>query len=98
MIHVIVRHKVADYGKWKQAFDSHLNRRMAGGETGCRVFHSVDDPREVTVFSDWDNVDHARRFMESDDLRAAMKNAGVVGDPEIAYLQDAALVRRTAAD
>jgi len=98
MIHVIIRHKVADYGQWKQVFDSHLNSRMAGGETGSRVFHSVDDPRDVTVFSDWDSVEHARRFLGSADLKAAMKKAGVVGDPEINYVQDAATVRRTSAD
>ena len=98
MIHVIIRHKVADYGQWKQVFDSHLNSRMAAGENGSRVFHSVDDPREVTVFSDWDSVDHARRFIGSEDLKAAMKKAGVVGDPDISYLQDAVSVRRTSAD
>lgn len=98
MIHVIIRHKVADYGQWKQVFDSHLNSRMAAGENGSRVFHSVDDPRDVTVFSDWDSIDHARRFVDSDDLKAAMKKAGVMGDPDINYVQDAVTVRRTSAD
>jgi heme-degrading monooxygenase HmoA len=98
MIHVIIRHKVADYGQWKQVFDSHLNSRMAAGENGSRVFHSLEDPRDVTVFSDWDSIEHARRFIGSDDLKAAMKKAGVVGDPDINYLQDAVSVRRTSAD
>lgn len=98
MIHVIIRHKVADYGQWKQVFDSHLNSRMAAGETGSRVFHSMDDPRDVTVISDWDGVEHARRFLASDDVKAAMKRAGVVGDPDINYVQDAVTVRRTSAD
>lgn len=98
MIHVIIRHKVADYGQWKQVFDSHLNSRMAAGETGCRVFHSVDDPRDLTLISDWDSVEHARRFLASDELKAAMKKAGVVGDPQINYVQDATTVRRTSAD
>jgi heme-degrading monooxygenase HmoA len=98
MVHTIVRHKVADYSKWKQAFDSFLNHRLAGGETGSRVFQSVDDPREVTVITDWENAEHARRFMASDDLRTAMKNAGVQGDPDISFVQDAVLIRRSSAD
>jgi hypothetical protein len=98
MIHVIVRHKVADYGRWKEGFDSHLNRRMAAGETGSRVFQDVGDPRHITILMDWDSVENARRFMTSDDLRTAMKNAGVIGEPEIAYVQDAVIVRRTSAD
>jgi heme-degrading monooxygenase HmoA len=98
MVHVIIRHKVAEYGKWKQSFDSHLNHRMAAGETGFRVFQSIDDPRDVTLVLDWESLDSARRFMQSDDLRGAMKNAGVVGDADVNYVLDALSVRRTAAD
>ena len=98
MIHVIIRHKVADYAQWKQVFDSHLNSRMAAGENGSRVFQSVDDPRDVTVVSDWDSVDHARRFLGSEDLKATMKKAGVTGEPVVNCVQDAVTVRRTSAD
>ena len=38
MVHVLVRHKVADYNRWKQAFDSHLNTRKHAGETGVPHF------------------------------------------------------------
>lgn len=98
MVHVLVHHKVADYAKWKQAFDSYLNKRMGAGETGFRVLQSVEDPRDVTVLTDWESAEHARRFMSSSDLRSAMQNAGVVGEPEVHFLQDAGTVRRTSAD
>ena len=98
MVHVLIRHKVADYPKWKQGFDAFLNHRMAGGETGFRVFQSIDDPRDVTVLTDWESTEHARRFMKSDDLRKAMQGAGVVGTPDVVFLQDALSVRRTSAD
>ncbi len=67
MVHVLVRHKVADYNRWKQAFDSHLNTRKHAGETGCRIFHTVDDPKEVVLFLDWDAIETARKFMKSDE-------------------------------
>jgi len=98
MVHVIVRHKVAEYSKWKETFDSHLNHRMAAGETGFRVFQSIEDPRDVTVLTDWESMDSARRFMQSDDLRKAMQSAGVVGSPDVNFVQDALSVRRTSAD
>jgi heme-degrading monooxygenase HmoA len=98
MVHVLVHHKVADFLKWKQVFDSHLNKRMGAGETGCRLFHSIEDPREVTLLLDWESLEHARRFMTSSDLRTTMQSAGVVGEPEVHYLQDALTVRRTSAD
>ena len=98
MVHVIVRHKVADYSRWKEAFDAHLNARKAAGETEARVMVSADDPRELTLFFDWDSLDHARRFMSSDDLKQTMKRAGVVGDADVRFVKDAGTVRRSSAD
>jgi heme-degrading monooxygenase HmoA len=98
MVHVMVRHKVADYVRWKEAFDSHLSHRKRAGETGCQVFHSVEDPHDLVVLLDWATVDEARRFMNSDDLRQRMKDAGVQGTPEVQYLEDARAVHRTSAD
>lgn len=98
MIHVIVRHKVADYGRWKESFDSHLASRKAAGEVGSRILQSVDDPREVTILLDWDSLERARKFAGSDDLKQAMQQAGVVGDPDVRFLQDAYNVRLSAAD
>jgi heme-degrading monooxygenase HmoA len=98
MVHVIVRHKVADYVRWKEAFDGHLNVRKAAGEVGHRVLLSVDDPREVTILLDWDSLERARRFANSDDLKQKMQQSGVLGDADVSFLQDAHTVRRSAAD
>jgi heme-degrading monooxygenase HmoA len=98
MVHVLIRHKVADYNRWKQAFDSHLNSRKHAGETGCRIFHTVDDPREVVLFLDWDAIEPARKFMKSDELRKAMQEAGVQGSPDVQYIQDVIAVHRSSAD
>ena len=98
MVHVLVRHKVADYSRWKEAFDSHLATRKRAGETGYHLFHSVDDPRDVFVLLDWTSVEEARKFMNSDALRQRMKDAGVQGTPEVQYLEDARAVYRTSAD
>jgi hypothetical protein len=98
MVHVVVRHRVADYSRWKEAFDAHLNKRKAAGEVGHRILLSVDDPHEVTIVLDWDGLDRARRFAGSDDLKQTMQNAGVVGEAEVRFLEDAYTVRRSAAD
>jgi heme-degrading monooxygenase HmoA len=98
MIHVVIRHKVADYGRWKEAFDAHLSKRKAGGEMGHRLFVSVEDPRDVTIVMDWDSLERARRFSSSDDLKEVMQKAGVLGEPEFRFLQDAVTTRRSSAD
>ena len=98
MIHVIIRHKVADYGRWKEVFDAHLNTRKANGEIAHRLLLSVEDPRDVTLVMDWDGLERARRFAGSDELKQAMQKAGVVGEPEIRFLEDAFTARRSSAD
>jgi hypothetical protein len=98
MVHVIVRHKVADYVRWKEAFDGDLGARKTAGEVGYRVMLSVDDPREVTIFLDWDSLDRARKFAMSDDLKQKMQQSGVIGDPDVRFLEDAYAVRRSSAD
>ena len=98
MVHVLVHHKVADLARWKESFDSYLNTRKQAGELGAHVFQAVDDPRDITVLVDWDSIEHARRFMSSEDLRNRMQQAGVIGTPDIRYIEDVHAVRRTAAD
>ena len=98
MVHVLVHHKVADYSRWKQAFDAHLTTRKHAGETGFRLFHGVDDPRDLFLLLDWTSIEEARKFMNSSELREAMQKAGVQGTPEIQYLEDARAVHRSAAD
>ena len=98
MVHVLVRHKVSDYNRWKEAFDSHLSMRKRSGETAFRIFHAVDDPRDLTLFFDWESAEQARKFMNSDDLRTAMQKAGVEGTPDVQYVEDVRIVHRSSAD
>src|SRR5689334_14338889 len=98
MVHVLIRHKVADYTRWKQTFDSHLPMRKKAGEVGCQLFHNLQDPHDLVLLMDWQTVEEARKFMESSELRQRMQEAGVQGDPEIQYLEDARSVHRSAAD
>jgi heme-degrading monooxygenase HmoA len=98
MVHVLIHHKVSDYIRWKEAFDAHLNARKKAGEVGFRLFHTIEDPRDVVILSDWQTADEAQKFMKSNELRDVMQKAGVMGDPVIQYLEDARSVHRTSAD
>jgi quinol monooxygenase YgiN len=98
MVHVLVRHKVADFPRWKEAFDSHVLARQHAGELSFRLFHSVEDAKDITLFCDWESAETARKFMTSRELRERMQEAGVQGAPEVQYLEDVRSVHRTAAD
>lgn len=57
------------------------------GSTGGRLFHSADDPNDVLVLLEWDDMDKARTFAGSAQLREAMEEAGVGGRPEVRFLE-----------
>lgn len=98
MVHVLVRHKVADFNRWKEAFDAHVIARKRAGEIGFRVFHNMDDSHDLFLLFDWESADAARKFMTSSELRDRMAQAGVQGAPEIQYLEGARAVHRSSAD
>ncbi len=98
MVNVLVRHKVSDFGRWKEVFDHHLGMRKAGGELNCRIFHNHTDGTDLTLFFDWESLDMAKRFFNSDPLKNGMQTAGVSGAPEVVFLDEYRQLRRTSAD
>lgn len=98
MIQVLVHHQVNDYNNWRSVFDSALNFRHEGGECSCRIFRKAGSPNDLTLLFEWENIERARHYMMSEELRTKMKEAGVVGVPEIEYLAEMYTVRRSAAD
>jgi heme-degrading monooxygenase HmoA len=85
MTYIIVRHKVKDYRKWKQAVHNHSDMRKAGGEKSFRVFRSAEDSNNLTIVCEWESLAKARKFIQSQELRDAMKLAGVVGKPQVYF-------------
>lgn len=78
-----VRHRVADFDAWKRGFDARAGARAKGGVVGHAIARAKDDPAEVIVLLQADDLDALRRFTTSDDLRRAMTSLGVQGEPRI---------------
>jgi hypothetical protein len=87
MIHAIIRQNVKDFDVWKKGFDDDGDNRKKASSKGGHVFRALDDPNNVFVLLEFDDLDKVKVFMNSDGLKEAMKNAGVVGKPDI-YLMD----------
>jgi len=90
MAHLLVKHKVEDYNKWKAAFDDHASYRSENGSKGGKVFRNANDPNELFVLLEWDSIQNAQKFAQSDQTKEAMMNAGVVGMPAIYFVEEAA--------
>jgi hypothetical protein len=83
MATLFVRHKVADFGSWKRAYDAFDAERQTMGVTGHGVYQAEADPNDVTLYHHFDSMEAAKAFMESPRLAEKMKSAGVQGTPDI---------------
>ncbi len=81
-----VKHKVANYAKWKPGYDSGDSLRAANGLHSYVIARGVEDSNLLLVAMRMDNVDKAKAFAGSPDLKEAMKKHGVASTPEIDYL------------
>ena len=88
MAQLFIRHKVKDYPKWKSMFDEHAAKRKAAGCKGGRLFRREKDPKEVVILFEWEDLGKAHQFAESEDLRQTMERAGVLGKPELYFLDE----------
>jgi heme-degrading monooxygenase HmoA len=94
MPYLLVRHKVTDYEQWKSVFDAHSLTRQANGSRGGQLFRNASDPNELVVLLEWDVLEKARQFAQSEELREVLRRAGVVGQPSISFLKDGEPVAR----
>lgn len=72
----LVRLKIADYAKFKPVFDQVSAVRKAHGSKGGTLFREVDSSDEVTVLLEWDNLENARKFYQSEDIKKALQKSG----------------------
>ena len=84
---ILVKQTIKDYAKWKPLFDKHGSTRKKSGSKGGRLYRNSQNPNEIVVIMEWDAIDNARKFTESADLREIMEKAGVIGKPEVYFLE-----------
>lgn len=83
MTRMFARHRVADYGAWREVYDGFDEERRGMGMTDHAVFRSIADPHDVTVWHDFSSREDAESFASSTRLRDLMQRAGVQGTPDV---------------
>jgi heme-degrading monooxygenase HmoA len=86
-MHMLIRHKVADFTKWKPIYDDHLSARQKAGLKEVHLLRNTDDPNEVILLFSVEDIGKAKAFAASDDLREAMQRAGVSDTPDVYFLR-----------
>lgn len=79
---------VKDYDKWKSSFDEHENMRKSMGSRGASVLRNKNVPEQVVVIIEWEDMESAKKFVETEDLILRMEKAGVIGLPAVYYLEE----------
>ncbi len=87
MHYLIVQHTMEDYGKWRPVFDAHEGVRQTYGVRDAQVFRNVENPNELLLKFRVDSVERAQKLAHSQELKDAMADAGVVGIPEVFFVE-----------
>ena len=89
MARMLVQHQVKNFAEWKKVFDSVADLRTSNGELSSQVYRSESDPNHITAIFKWDSLANAHKYAQSPELKAAMEQAGVEGQPSISFLNEA---------
>lgn len=87
MAYILVHHKVDEFNKWKTVFNAHSEFRNTNGAVAEKVFRNADDPNDVFVLLEFQSIESGKYFAQSESLKEAMKEAGVVGRPSVYFLE-----------
>ena len=86
MTHLLIRHKVRNFDKWKVVFDQGQVQRAELGCKGGTLYRTTADPNDVAIVFVWEDAKGAKAFVESSQLRKSMQEAGVINPPELRFL------------
>lgn len=74
---------VNDYSTWRPVFDRAQPLREKAGLRNVRVYQDANNPKELLIWSETDDVAKAREGVTGPDIRKAMQDAGVIGPPRV---------------
>ena len=84
--YMLIRHKVRDFSAWKRGYDAHLPKRVEAGLTEKYLFRGAHEPNEVILLFEAKDLNRAKTFAESTDLKETMQKVGVVDKPDIYFV------------
>jgi quinol monooxygenase YgiN len=80
-----ITHTVADYDKWRAAYDAHDSIRKSYGISHFHIGRDLSNPNLVYIFDKIEDVQKAKDFSALPGLKEAMKKGGVTSVPTFAY-------------
>jgi len=88
MATMLVKQHVANFESWKRVFDRFEALRNTHGIVGHSIHRDATDPNLIVVLLHAKEMNEAKRYASSQELRDAMRDAGVQGHPEVTFLNE----------
>ncbi len=88
--YAIARYRIRDLGQFKAEFDQVSAQLPQWGFSRTWLDRNVDDPNEIVVMHECQNLDRAHEFFGSDEYRQCVRKAGVIGEPRVMFMEELA--------
>ena len=85
---VIVSLKVRDFDVWKATFDGHASAREVAG-INASAYRNIDDAGNAVAIGTAPSKEAFIAFFSAPEMKDVQANAGVLGPPEITFLEKA---------
>ncbi len=89
MTSILIQVKVQDYSKWRAVYEENVSNRASNGMGAGKVYRSADDTNSIAIFIDVTDMEKARAYADSDELKQTQMKGGVIPPPTVTWLNEA---------
>lgn len=89
MTSILIQVKVQDYTKWRAVYDENASSRASHGMGWGKVYRNSDDANSIAIFLEITDMEKARAYADSDELKQAQMKGGVIPPPTVTWLNEA---------
>lgn len=82
--------KISDYKLFKDEFDVAQDLLKTWGFKQTCLHRDVDDPTHLIVVHECEDLQKARDFYKSLDFKRYIEKAGILGEPQVSFLEELA--------
>ena len=83
----LITHKVKDYDAWKVVFDGDMAARKQGSALAHGLMRDATNDKLVSIWLPATDAEKLKAFGASKELKDKMKEAGVIGKPEVVFMK-----------
>jgi uncharacterized protein (DUF1330 family) len=88
--YVIARYEVKDFDRFQAEFAQVAPQLPEHGFPRTWLNRNADNPEEIVVLHECEDLGRAHAFFESDEYRECTRRAGITAEPRLAFLEELA--------